>query len=823
MVIGPPDRPPTGHLLAQIMQHYQLRALFCPPITLEQLVQEPEGLERVKQLDFLMFAGGPLSSTTGNILSKLTDISQFYGSTEMGAPPTLVPLREDWAYLEFHPSWGADMQPYGDDTYELVYHKNPKLQGVRGLSCNFSDVEHWHTKDLFRPHPIKPNLWRFHGRIDDIIVLSSGEKFNPAPSEAIIAGQHPLTGALIVGQGRFQAALLLEIEENTAPTDSLIEDMWPTVERANAQAPGPARISRSMIAVAEHGKRFERAAKGSIVRKMTEKIFAPEIEALYSEKARTDHGPVLAATDNIKAIYNYVRASINLTFAIPDLKDDGDLYVLGLDSLRSAEIVSTLKAGLGAPDTSWLSIQTIYAHPTVRTLSEAIFQRLNPHETMADEEGNSKSSRTTKMADLVHMYTQDLPSRSPKLTVALNGSTGSLGTYMLRSLLDDPTISKVYCLNRSSNAQERQSKSFAALSLSHDLNTPRVEFIQAHYGDPKLGLPNNPYEELTSTVDIIIHNAWKVDFNHTISSFVPVHIRGIRNLIDWNLSSSRNPRIIFISSISSVGAWNPARGPVPEEPLSDHDVAQALGYAESKHVSECILHVASERSGVPISILRVGQIGGPVTSAGSWNEHEWFPSMIQTSQSLGYLPNYIPDIDWIPVDILASTIRDIMHFTPATEEKAQVYNLVNPSSTPWASLINTVLSHLKTPPQVQLGELSKWIATLEHVTQDNIQELTGKLDAVLSHLKNPQQVQVVELSEWISMLEKVNHHDVQELTAKPAVKILDFFRSCEKARTAGQGTLKYSTSRGVAVSKTMRELKPVGEEWMGIWLDRLGY
>ncbi len=789
VVLSPPERPPTGHLAAQIMQRYQLRALFCPPTIFEQLVQEPEGLARAKQLDFLLYAGGPLSNTTGSLLSEVTDVCQFYGSTETTSVTALVPLREDWAYLEFHPSSGADMQPFEDDAYEMVLHKDPKLQGVRAVSCNFPDVEHWHTKDLFRPHPTKPSLWQFYGRTDDIIVLSNGEKFNPVPSEVIVAGHHLLSGALIVGQGRFQAALLVEAGEIAIPTETLIKDIWPIVERANAQAPGHARIIRSMIKVAEPGKRFERAAKGTIIRKMTAAKFAQEIEDLYSKKDLIGPIPVLTATGDIEAIRSYVRASITLSSAMTNLKDDDDLYVHGLDSLKSAEIVSILKSGFGDLDTSWLSMQTLYAHPTVRKLSEVTFKRLNPHETAADGETGLEPSRVAQMASLVKEFTQDLPQNSPrkdtspnrsKINVALTGSTGSLGTHLLRTLLDDPTISKIYCLNRSPNAQEKQSKSFTALYLSPNLNTPRVEFIQANYGETQLGLPNTLYEELTSTVDIIIHNAWKVDFNHTLSSFTPVHIHGIRNLIDWNLSSTRNPPIIFISSISSVGNWKATDGPVPEVIIPNHDVAQQMGYAESKHVSECILSIASETSGVPISILRVGQIAGPVTATGSWNRDEWFPSMIKTSQSLGYLPNHIPDIDWIPVDILASTILDILHFTTATEEKSQVYNIVNPQSTPWTSVINTVLSRL-----------------------------------------SPQHIQVVDLSKWIQMLEQVNQADIQDLTAKPAAKILDFYRACEKARK--EGSVQYSTSHGISASKTMRNLTPVNAAWMGKWLHQLGY
>ena len=111
VVIGPADRPATGHLASQIMQQYQLRAIFCPPAIFEQLVQEPKGLEQAKRLDFLSYAGGPLSTITGDLLSQVTDVCQFYGSTETGAIPTLVPRRDDWASLEWHPSYGIDMQP----------------------------------------------------------------------------------------------------------------------------------------------------------------------------------------------------------------------------------------------------------------------------------------------------------------------------------------------------------------------------------------------------------------------------------------------------------------------------------------------------------------------------------------------------------------------------------------------------------------------------------------------------------------------------------------------------------------------------------------
>lgn len=86
---------------------------------------------------------------------------------------------------------------------------------------------------------------------------------------------------------------------------------------------------------------------------------------------------------------------------------------------------------------------------------------------------------------------------------------------------------------------------------------------------------------------MIIHNAWKVDFNLSLSSFEP-HIRGTRHLIDLALSGP-NPsstRFVFTSSISSVQGWDRSEGPVPEGVLQDASVAVGIGYGESKYIAE---------------------------------------------------------------------------------------------------------------------------------------------------------------------------------------------------------------------------------------------
>ncbi|KAL8711957.1 MAG: hypothetical protein Q9220_003653 [cf. Caloplaca sp. 1 TL-2023] len=791
VVLGPSNKPSTGQTVAETMRQLKLRALFCPPYIYEQLLQESDALELAKDLDFVMYAGGPLTSTTGTALSKVTDVCNFYGSTEAGPIQALVPTREDWDYLEWHPLYGADMQPAADDAYELVLHRDPKLEGVRGLSCNFPDVETWHTKDLFKPHATKKGLWRFHGRSDDIIVLSNGEKFNPIPSEAII-NSHPLvSAALIVGQGQFQPALLIEPAKGETSSESLLDELWPTVEKANAQAQGHGRITKTMIAVADPSKPFERAGKGTVVRKLTAEKFTEEIANIYSDfdLKNLQGGPKLSDPESLVSIREFVRSAVAFSFPVEKLKDDDDLYVHGLDSLKTVEITAVIRAGLRGLDSSWLTSQTLYANATIERIASLIHTKLGHGSnglTSLENGDGTDDQREKDMAALVQRYTASLsPAKTERQTppeskcVALTGSTGSLGQHLLAQLLAFEHVTKVYCLDRNTDARSKHP----------DIeNDNRVEFLSTNFFLENLGLPLQKYTSLLSNVDTIIHCAWKVDFNHSLASFAPVHIHSIRSLIDWHLQNPQRPRIVFISSISSVSRYplvsHNKDDPIPEEFIPLHTAAQEMGYAESKNVAEHILHRAFTNAGVPSTTLRVGQIAGPLSSPGVWNPNEWVPSLVKTSLYTGVWPDKgMMDVDWIPVDSLARIVTEISLASPPPSpssdpsEAAEVLNLVNPHPVPWSTMLDTFRQHF-----------------------------------------GAEKIKLVTLSDWIEQLERLDATNPKTLAQCPAIKILPFFRAMSKT-----GSIKYSTKKAENASKSMAALTPIGGEAMKTWLKQWGY
>lgn len=810
LVLAPSARPPTGHTVAEMMDFFALKAIFCPPIIAEQLVQEQDGIEKCKSLKFLLYAGGPLSQAAGDALSSVTDVCQFYGQTETGPIQALVPRREDWASLEWHPMQEVIMEPAIDGTYEMVMKRNTALEGVRSLSCNFPDAETWHTKDLFKPHPTKPNLWTFHGRTDDIIVLSNGEKFNPVYSETHITAHPLLNGAIIIGQGFPQASLVLEPKEPTRDFKSLVDELWPTIEQANSQAPGHGRITKRMIICSSPSKPFDRTAKGTVMRSSTNKKYEKEISQLHEEGAANNAASIELTSLDLAGATSFVRDIIYQVFPGHELKDDDDFFDLGLNSLHIAELISHLKSGIrsGNPDSdvSWISTPLAYENPSINALAGSLLHHLDTKAEPIVTGGDRATGRVEKMEHLVQKYTQNLPmshqapfSTEHGIHVVLTGSTGSLGTQILARLLSDPNVTTIRCLDRSTNAKERVISSLASWSPPRAIDTSRVFFNQADYSKANWGLSASQASDLHRTANVIIHNAWKVDFNLTLDSFEAVHIAGIRNLLDLSAKCAVRPRVVFISSISTVIKWrdagdtptadasNPSpRFTVPEHVAPSLATAQPLGYAESKAVAERIIAAAAASSGLDASILRIGQIAGPMGAAvaGRWSAHEWFPLLLTTSKSLRMIPDgkALGQIDWVPSDVVASAVWDMVSPTEtgATQTKSspRVVHVVNPARRPWAELL----------PEVQA-------------------RLGGK---------------TVSMADWVAELENVDVTDRAAVAERPAAKILSFYRDMVQGPYLGIEEVVYATDRASALSPSLRGVGPVQTSWLARWMGDWG-
>lgn len=155
------------------------------------------------------------------------------------------------------------------------------LDGWKGKVRSNTDDGSYATSDIFLPHPSREGAYKFVGRLDDTLVMVSGEKTNPVPIELTLKGESPyIAEAIIFGSGRSHIGALI------LPTDLGSElserEMWekikPVIEKANGEAPSHSQLMPEMLIFLPPGTTIPRADKASIIRPKCYKLFEGVIE-----------------------------------------------------------------------------------------------------------------------------------------------------------------------------------------------------------------------------------------------------------------------------------------------------------------------------------------------------------------------------------------------------------------------------------------------------------------------------------------------------------------------------------------------------------------
>lgn len=250
------------------------------------------------------------------------------------------------------------MRPYdaSTGTFELIILADESSQDTAPVFHNLPGENPFYTKDLFTQHPTKPNLYKYYGRRDDILVLSNGEKVNPIPLEQLVQADASLKGVLLTGNGRAQPVLIVEPRDalDKPGRAQLLEKLWPRIEEANSLVAGPGRVARGMVICATPEKPFARTGKGTIVRKLTQDDYQDDIDRLYlTGPAREQRLITTSLKAEQKTIYEgadlivFFRQALAVSFPpASTVTEDEDFFAHGLDSIQTLEITATLKHNL---------------------------------------------------------------------------------------------------------------------------------------------------------------------------------------------------------------------------------------------------------------------------------------------------------------------------------------------------------------------------------------------------------------------------------------------------------------------------------------------
>ena len=740
-----PQLPLSARQLTAVFKHLgsQLEIFYGVPYALK-LLATPEGIELLKRFKMVMFGGSACPDDLGNLLVDAgVNLVAHYGATEVGQLMTSFrePGDKEWNWLR--PT--AALLPYlrwvrHGDAYEVVIADGWKSK----VTSNQPDGS-YATRDLFIRHPEKSDRFKYVGRLDDWIVLVNGEKVNPVQFEHTVQADNRVAEAVVFGAGQVAPGLIIvpARDYDAMSEDEYLKLVQPTIDAANAHAESYAKIARENIRVlkADAINDCPKTDKGTVIRSAFYKKFEALIQSVYEDAQAAGGGDLQLDREGMQLwLTDLVLEILKLgPEGAARVTPEADFFALGLDSLGAYRVFSRILRTLDlGPRAAEVPGNVCFEYPSIRALASYL-------SALRAGEDYRKRSEIEEMQVLIDKYAafEVRPRRnagSPKV-VLLTGVTGSLGAQLLHKLLRTPGIEKIYCLNRGANPHARTVDSLASRGLDVPDDNVRVESLSADLTRPDLGLAPAVVER----VNLVIHNAWSVNFNLGVSSFEN-QIVGERNLIDFSFAS--NARFFFVSSVSAAVRSGSV---VPEAHLQHLTDAQETGYARSKLVAERLCQRARE-AGLDARVLRVGQIVGD-TRHGAWNATEAIPLMIRSAVSIGALPALDDTLTWLPIDIVAQVIAEICQ----ARDPHDVYHIVNPRSFHW--------------------------------TRDLLPMLRS---AGLAF-------EQVSAQDWLARLEASN----PDPAVNPTIKLLDFFRSKYAAPRTGAAVF-YETKVAESVSNTLR-------------------
>ncbi|KAI1787647.1 male sterility protein-domain-containing protein [Ganoderma leucocontextum] len=728
----------------RILKHRKVDASL-PPSILEDIADSQEPDWRLLAAQNTVFWGGAaLRENAGEHLVRHgVNLVAWGGSTEAG-PLARSSLEEngdpaDWMYMRLVDYYEFKWYPMAGDVhgrYNLIVtpiHTTPPVVNTLG-PIGFATVDGW----LPHPDPNKSHLWRPAGRLDDVTVLSNGEKTDNTQLETLLCASRYIYHAIVFGTGRFVNGAIVNPPAGLLKSDDdehinqYLDLVWPHIEdHVNKIVPRHSRLLRGMVLVARSDRPFVLSDKGTVKAKVTLALYAEDVERAYEalehgmDAAMAVHDLPLNAGKLVESeIHGFVEELVADALG-QRLGPEEDFFRHGMDSLVATKLRASLSAAVrraGVPTV--LPRNIVYAHPTCATLARFLVAFVAAEPVSG---GSAADDLELEIEALVEKYSRNLsyhegmrPLSADGDVYAVTGTTGSLGASFVAHLLAQQHVKKVYLLNRSNGSQSIQNRQAAAFRdkglnlsiLQEGISKGRVEFVEFEVGKARLGIKAEVYNKLAGDLTHIVHIAWLLNFNLLLPQFEG-HVAGARSVVELALSSSheRPPHITFISSIGSAARWPFLNRAVPEAALNSPEFCIPQGYSYAKYVSEQVFQNAvAQRPSLRAAIIRCGQLSGTLAT-GAWQKSEYIPRLLRSAHELGMVPTGVADVRWLPVDVAANILlceieHAVSHPAPGP---VRYYTLDTTRYTPWQRVVDS-LSAFQPGRQLKKVPMSTFLA-----------------------------------------------------------------------------------------------------------------
>ena len=429
---------------------------------------------------------------------------------------------------------------------------------------------------------------------------------------------------------------------------------------------------------------------GKVDRKMLEK----------KEVMITSNQEYEAATNNVQKSLTKIFQDV---LKLDKIGINDNFFEIGGNSLLVTQAVTKINNKFK----SQFDIHTFFLNPNIKEIAKYL-------ENGQSENINNQVSLESETVDANETYycNQQGDYKNPK-TIFITGTTGFVGVHLLQNLLLETKAHTIYCLVRGKSQKNCHEKLNAALEkYKIKIKKSDLEKIKVIKGDlekTRIGIKETDYENLISTVDLIIHVGAFVNHLYNYARLRKANVRSTYELIKM-AKKIRKKKLIFISTMSVVKDKKEYKNGENADIESLH-FKETEGYTASKWVCEAMI----KNSKIDYQIHRISRAGGSTKSnIGPENDltYRYWKTCLMLKKYPEEFDNWYEDIR--PIDQTTQIMTDLIL---KSELNHDVFHLNNKKKIS----INKPLEIVKKSKSLEKISLDNWLELLEKG------ELNGKL------------------------------------------------------------------------------------------------
>jgi fatty acid CoA ligase FadD9 len=437
-----------------------------------------------------------------------------------------------------------------------------------------------------------------------------------------------------------------------------------------------------------------------LARPKLKECYGDRLEQLYSELADSQAGELreLRLHGSERPVLETLSraAGALLGAASADLKPDAHFTDLGGDSLSALTFGNLLTEIYDIEVPVGVIVSPANDLGALAAYIEAARQPGIKRPTYASVHGRSEAGQATEVhardLTLDKFVDAETLAGAPQLpgaandvrTVLVTGVTGFLGRYLALDWLERMALvdGKVICLVRAKDdaaARRRLDDTFDSgdpklLAHYRELAADHLEVLAGDKGEPDLGLPQQVWQRLADTVDLIVDPAALVNHVLPYSQLFGPNVVGTAELIRLALTTRIKP-FTYVSTIGVGAGIEPGRFTEDDDirvasATRAVDDSYANGYGNSKWAGEVLLREAHDLCGLPVAVFRCDMILADTTYAGQLNLPDMFTRMVLSLVATGIAPKSFYELDsdgkrqrahydGLPVEFIAEAISTL--------------------------------------------------------------------------------------------------------------------------------------------------------------------